>query len=298
MNPIFSRTLKAMCTVVFACLLAACGAGSTVDPFKPTRVIGLGDGFNDIRTTTGGAAPTVRTGASTTSSVVEQVAAYFGQSNVVSKASAGALVADLAAQIDDVVSTNGGFTSGDLVVIAVGTFDVKVGTNASTAAQALVTQVQRLRTAGVEHILIMPVLDVSRTPWGRTNSFSSTATSAFNSEMLLAVSSSFGERRPNPVIYDNFSQLTSQFLMATFVANYSPFTDTGYNGSSATTPACGATTLALNTSFATAGVSGCDASAANASYATMLFADGIHLTPAGNRWAAQYLYNATAQGWR
>jgi phospholipase/lecithinase/hemolysin len=30
----------------------------------------------------------------------------------------------------------------------------------------------------------------------------------------------------------------------------------------------------------------------------MLFADGIHLTPAGNRWVASYLYNATAQGWR
>jgi phospholipase/lecithinase/hemolysin len=43
---------------------------------------------------------------------------------------------------------------------------------------------------------------------------------------------------------------------------------------------------------------GCDAGVANASYATMLFADGMHLTPAGNRWVAQYLYSATSQGWR
>ena len=50
--------------------------------------------------------------------------------------------------------------------------------------------------------------------------------------------------------------------------------------------------LGLNFTFIVA------AAPASASYTTMLFADGIHLTPAGNRWVASYLYNATAQGWR
>jgi len=292
MNPIFSRTFKALCTLVVAGMLSACGSSSTVDPFKPTRVVGLGDGYNDIRTATGGAAPTVRTGAGTTSSVVERVAAYFGQSNVVSYATGGARIADLAAQINSV----GSFSSSDLVVIAVGTFDVKANATPATEAQTLVTQVQRLKTAGVTHILIMPVLDVSRTPWGRANSFDTTATTTFNTALLTALSTAFGGQSSNTVIFANASGVTSLFLTATSVSTYSPFTDTGYNGTAAgTVPAYGNPSPLLgNTSIPV----GCDASAANASYATMLFADGIHLTPAGNNWVAQYLYNATAQGWR
>lgn len=285
MNPIFSKTLKALCIIVVAGVLTACGSGSTVDPFKPTRVVGLGDGYNDIRTVAGGAAPTVRTGVGTTSSVVERVAAYFGQSNVVSAATGGARIANLAAQID----TIGNFSSGDLVVIAVGTFDVKASATPATEAQTLVTQVQRLKAAGVTHVLIMPVLDVSRTPWGRANSFDTTATNTFNTAVLTALSAAFGVQSPNSVIYANASGVTSMFLTATSLTTFSPFTDTGYNGSAVgTVPACGDAAAFI----------GCEVSAANASYANMLFADGIHLTPAGNSWVAQYLYNATAQGWR
>lgn len=284
MTPIFSRTLKALSALLVAAVLAACGSSSTVDPFKPTRVVGLGDGYNDIRTATGGAAPTVRTGAGTTSSVVERVAAYFGQSNVVSAAAGGARIADLANQITSV----GSFSAGDLVVIAVGTFDVKANATPATEAQTLVTQVQRLKTAGVKHILIMPVLDVSRTPWGRSTSFDTTATNTFNTALLTALNAAFGGGSSNSVIFANASGVTSLFLTATSLTTYSPFTDTGFNGTTHTTPACGNAAAFV----------GCDASAANASYATMLFADGIHLTPAGNNWVAQYLYNATAQGWR
>lgn len=292
MNLLFSRTLKALCALVLVGLLSACGASSTVSPFKPTRVIGLGDGYNDIRTATGGAAPTVRTGAGTTSSVVERVAAYFGQSNVVSAAAGGARIADLAAQITSI----GSFSSGDLVVIAVGTFDVKAGAAPATEAQTLVTQVQRLKTAGVTHILIMPVLDVSRTPWGRANTFDTTATNTFNTALLTALSTAFGGQSPNTVIFANASGVTSQFLYITSTTAFSPFTDTGYNGTAAgTVPACGNPAPLLgDTSIPV----GCDANTANASYTTMLFADGIHLTPAGNSWVASYLYNSTAQGWR
>ncbi len=283
MNSIFSRTFQALCTVILVALLSACGASSTSDPFRPTRVVGLGDGFNDP-------AATVDDGT-TTRTVVGQVAAYFGQPNLLSKASAGAKVADLAAQIDDVVTNHGGFLSGDLVLIAVGTFDVKAGTNPDSAAQALVTQVQRLKTAGAKHILIMPVLEVTRTPWGRinTSTVSTTATNTFNEAVLLALSTAFGGQTPNSVIFANASGVTSFFLTATSVTVFSPFTDTGFNGTLAgTLPACGNAAL----------FTGCTAAAANASYTTMMFADGIHLTPAGNRWAAQFLYNATAQGWR
>ena len=296
MNPIFSRTLKVLCVVAVAGVLSACGAGSTVDPFRPTRVIGLGDGYNDPTAT-------VREVGSTTGTVVEQMATSFGQANVLNKGVTGARVADLAAQIDSV----GSFTAGDLVVITIGTFDVKAGATPATEAQTLVTQVQRIKTAGAKHILIMPVLEVSRTPWGRTNSFDPTATptvsltNTFNSEVLSRLNTAFGGQSPNTVIYANagLSPLTTLFLTATSVTTYSPFTDTGYSSTvtTGTTPACGTSTLALAALF-TSPSAGCDSTSITTPYTTMLFADGIHLTPAGNRWVAQYLYNATAQGWR
>lgn len=286
MNPIFSRTLKALCTIVVAGVLAACGSGSTVDPFKPTRVIGLGDGYNDLTAT-------VRETGSTTGTVVGQVATYFGQTNVLHKAVKEALidgsnsvVDGLNEQIDSVISANGGFSSGDLVVITVGTFDVKARANATTTAASLVTQIQRILNAGGTHVLVMPVLELSRTPWGRADNFSTTATNDFNEAVNSAISVAFGGRSPNRVIYANISGVTSEFLKATdSTASYPTFDNSRYDGSTA----CG------NLLFA-----GCDASGpgVSTSYTTMLFADGIHLTPAGNRWIAQYLYAATAQGWR
>lgn len=281
----FSRTLQALCALAAVVLLSSCGgASSTVDPFKPTRVVGLGDGYND-------ATATVVVAGSTTGTVVGQVAAYFGQSNVVSRAAGQARIGDLAGQITAV----GGFTEGDLVVITVGAFDVKAGANAATEAQTLVAQVQRIKNAGAKHILIMPVLELSRTPWGRANNFDPTATpnvsltNSFNTAVLNALGTAFGGQTPNTVIYANVTNLTPSFLTITSVTNSGSFTDTGFNGTAlGTTPACG-----LANSFA-----GCASGAANANYGTMLFADGVHLTPLGNQWVAQFLYNATAQGWR
>lgn len=278
MNPTLSRILKTLCVTALGLALCACGSSQTQSPFVPSRVVGLGDGYND-------ATATVQEAGSTTGTVVGQVAAYFGQSNMVSRAASGARIRDLAAQIASV----GAFTSGDLVVITVGTYDVKAGANPDTEAQTLVTQVQNLKDAGVKHILVMPVLELSRTPWGRANNFDTTATSTFNTAVLTKFSATFGGQSPNTVIYANASSVTSLFLIITSMTPYSPFTDTGYNGTTAgTVPACGDATV----------FTGCASTAANTNYPTMLFADGINLTPAGNIWVAQYLYNATASGWR
>jgi phospholipase/lecithinase/hemolysin len=283
MNPMFSRIFKALCALATIAMLSACGgASSTVEPFHPTRVVVLGDGYND-------ATATVVVSGSTTGTVVGQVAAYFGQSNVVSQAASGARIGDLGNQITAV----GSLTEGDLVVITVGAFDVKVGANAASEAQTLVTQVQRLKSAGVKHVLIMPVLELSRTPWGRANNFDPTATptnsltNTFNSAVLNALSTAFGSQMPNSVIYANVSNLAPSFLTATSLTSYSSFTDTGYNGTAlGTTPACGSA----------ASFTGCASGAASASYTTMLFADGVHLTPLGNQWVAQFLYNAARVG--
>jgi hypothetical protein len=270
MNPIFSRTLKALCTIVVAGVLTACGAGSTVDPFKPTRVIGLGDGFNDSARAI---APTV----------ADQVAANFGLGlssvlNTGSPTSPTAEISGLSAQIDSVIA-GGGFTAGDLVVISVGTMDVQAGKDptANTEVPELVRQIQRLLDQNVTHVLVMPILDVSRTPWGIANPsvVAAGATATFNREVLNRVGDSFGGRSTNPVIYadGSLSPISSQFLSMT---DPSPLWVSPFN--------CFAVTTCTN---------GADA-------ATSLFATSTstYLTPDGNKWVGNLLYNATAQGWR
>ena len=45
-NPL-RRILLAL-TCASAALLAACGSGTIVDPFQPTRVLSVGDSFSDL----------------------------------------------------------------------------------------------------------------------------------------------------------------------------------------------------------------------------------------------------------
>ena len=92
MKTSLNRIIKALCASAVIAVLSACGgATSTVDPFKPTRVVGLGDSY-----------------AAASSSVVSQVAAGFGQSNIVSSATSSGVIADLSTQI---AAVPGGVTS-------------------------------------------------------------------------------------------------------------------------------------------------------------------------------------------
>ncbi len=261
MNPIFSRTLKALSTLLVAAVLTACGSGSTVDPFKPTRVVGLGDGY-----------------ALATNSVVSQVAAGFGQSSIVSSATSGGVIADLSAQIAQVP---GGVTSTDLVVISVGTNDLKGGlaqVNYAASVGTVVTQIQGL-LGTTKHVLVMPVLDLSRTPWGRAPNpvFSATATADFNRELLNQLQSNFGSRTPNPVIFGDsgLSPISSRFLGMTNAISpiwISPLNQYDFQTS----------------------CNGCSLSASLFDTAT----SDTYLTAAGMQWAGNMLYAATAQGWR
>ena len=267
MNPIFSRTLKALCTIVVVGVLTACGSGSTVDPFKPTRVVGLGDGFNDSARAI---APTV----------ADQVAAKFGLglSSVLNTGLPAAEISGLSAQIDSVIA-GGGFTAGDLVVISVGTMDVQAGKNptANTEVPELVRQIQRLLVQKVTHVLVMPILDVSRTPWGIANPsvVAAGATATFNSEVRGRVGDSFGGRSTNPVIYadGNMSPISSQFLSMT-----DPFTPR----------------MVLPFTCFKVDVSCAGATADNSLFHT----SDTYLSIAGNKWVGNHLYNATSQGWR
>lgn len=153
MNPIFSRTLKALCTLAVVGLLSACGSSSTVDPFKPTRVIGLGDAHNDMS----GTQHTVR-GTTGVSTVVQQVATLFGVTTVQSSVTTGdSTVAHLNTQVNAL----GPLQASDLIVITSGTADYLAGGSAGAASYLndLKTALDTLKAKGATHILLMQVVD-------------------------------------------------------------------------------------------------------------------------------------------
>jgi phospholipase/lecithinase/hemolysin len=158
MNPIFSRTLKVLCAIAVAGVLTACGSGSTVDPFKPTRVIGLGDAYNDTANTQ----YTVRGTTQTITTVVAQVAALYGATTVDSYASSTyASTADLTAQINQLGSLS---ATADLVVITAGTKEFMSGTDPTGSGYLnnLKSALDTLKAKGAKHIVVMEVVDLSQ----------------------------------------------------------------------------------------------------------------------------------------
>jgi GDSL-like Lipase/Acylhydrolase len=316
---VFSRILKALCVVTAVASLSACGgASSTVNPFVPTRVIGLGDAYNDVGSDNSGHAPFTVTGTGGVSTVVEQVAALFGvgssgtfvgagtytnlpASGVFSYAVGGALINSGADSLaDQIVRLNddvgGAFTSSDLIVIAAGTQDIKATYTtfgAETAAGLLEAQVKILLGKGAKHILILQPLELSVTPYARANNIAVDVTLSptvkFNSKISGELYDYVSRQglSYNPVIYGSaFSSTFNTYAQTTPYLEFSTSTQVPYCTSTApsTDPAL---------------MSGCSKRVGDSTvYDTTLFADNLNLTPAGNRWVAQYLYNATAQGWR
>jgi hypothetical protein len=291
MNPIFSRTLKALCTLAVVGLLSACGSSSTVDSFKPTRVFALGDGYNVPTFTVTGTTDVAVT-------VAEQVAVLFGLpvSSVTRYAEGNALITantaittdkSLTEQITDVIAAVGTFNNKDLVVITIGTRDIKEAVPAVTAAADLKAQVARLLNAKAQNVLIMQPLEITNTPFGRGNAAYSGKTVNFVTEVTSALQALIvtGGYSTNPVIYGG-TALSSDFNLYTTstTGTYLEFS------TSTQVPYCSAAASSL----AGCAVGGGDGT----SFATRLFADNLNLTPAGNRWAALRLFNATAQGWR
>ena len=150
MNPIFSRTLKVLCTAVAAAMLSACGgASSTVKPLTEfvtpsiagSRVIAFGDAFSDAGQT-GGARYTVNDGgAGGSMTLAERLASNFGFTTMTpvhagvlsggaySYAYGGATITgggvmSVSAQIDAFVDAGNQLTANDLVIITAGSQDI------------------------------------------------------------------------------------------------------------------------------------------------------------------------------
>lgn len=315
MNSKFSRTVKALCVSAAVAMLSACGGStSTVDPFTPTRVIGLGDGYNDVGSSAN--APYTVRGTGAVSTVVEQVAVYFwgvvtsgtfatdatyaqGQlpatglysyavGNSLIKSGADSLETQIARLKDDIGGNN--LTPKDLIVITAGTQDIKATyttAGAEAAADALVAQVKELMTMGAKRILILQPMELALTPYARDAANSANYPIAPNTSPTVKFNAKAAgdlhsyivtlKLTTNPVIYGAYN-------LSSYFNSYANTTSTSLFANSYQ-PYCGNVN-----SF-----SGC----AGATDGNYLFADGINLTPAGNRWVAQYLYSsALISAWR
>ncbi len=260
MNPMISRTLKALCTVAVAALLSACGSSSTVDPFVPTRVIGLGDAYND----TGNTQYTVRGTDQTITTVVAQVAALYGAPTVESHASSTyASTADLMTQINGLGPLS---ETADLVVITTGTQEF-IGGADSTGVNylaSLKSALDTLKGKGAKHIVIMEVVDMSLTGGGFGDPI------AFNTTVKAGLIGYTDVAR-----YGNMNRPSAYFP--------------GWVNSGVTTPYCPSPSV----------LTGCAATdRAGADVSTYFLADNLHATPAGNQWLGTQLYNGTGGGWR
>ncbi len=209
MNPIFSRTLKALSTLLVAAVLSACGSSSTTDPFKPTRVIGLGDAHNDMTATQ----HTVR-GTTGVSTVVQQVATLFGVSTVQSSVATGnSTVVHLNAQ----VSALGPLQASDLIVITSGTADYLAGGSAGATnyLNGLKTALDALRAKGATHILLMQVVDKSVAIDNDLVAFNSTVSAGLSQ-------------------YTDIARLTNIDRPAALFPNWATNTNTPYCGAGST----------------------------------------------------------------
>ncbi len=330
MNSIFSRTLKALCAVTVATLLSACGgASSTVDPFVATRVIAFGDGFNYVDGA-GAGLSTVQTGE-TDNTIAGRIAARYGivvkrvadgatvlnplaSTGGFSYATANARVADVDAQITAFLSSAGSVAKKDLIIIAVGNWDIyDAYTNGVTSmdsnASALVASIQRLTTAGAEHVVVMPAINMARTPWAANKSLAgiqqlSITTSSlpglnsFNFLLLTKLNAAFRQDRKPVYLLDrssDFNNFAGQFDTngSTRIINVSGMALTADTG--LYVPVCTA-----HTAMAGCALGGLNTTSplTATSYQSYVFADDINLTPLANRFLAdRMIYTMQTFGW-
>ena len=259
MNSMFSRTLKALLAVAVVGVVVACGSSTTEDPFKPTRVIGLGDAYND----TSNAQYTVRRTTQTITTVVAQVAALYGAPTVESRAiSTYATTQDLVDQANGLGSLS---ATADLVVITAGTEELKAGVSGATFLGNLKRALDIIKGKGAKHIVIMEVVDIT------TGANADAATLAFNTAVKADLAGYVDVAR-----YGNISRPSAYFpSWATTGATAFCVTPTTFDGCDFT-----------------------DAGNAAGDVATYFLADNLNPTPAGNQWLGTQLYNGTGGGWR
>ena len=191
----FHRLLCGALLTITALLTACGGAGSTVDPLRPDRVIAFGDGFNAVDAA-GYGVTTVR-GVAGTDLPDDTIAGRLAYSrygitlaNVsgtglldatkkgFSYAHGLARIQDTATPggVDSVEKQIGNFLTAnkpgekDLFIITAGGLDIydasRNNTSLASPVTSLVAAIKRLTDAGAKYVLIVYPPNMARTPWG------------------------------------------------------------------------------------------------------------------------------------
>jgi outer membrane lipase/esterase len=291
-NPL-RRILLAL-TCASAALLAACGSGTIVDPFQPTRVLSVGDSFSDL----GQDGKRYTVNDDTINIWSQQLAANFGLPLVASNkgglsyARGDALVQgptgnSIEAQVTELLSKNT-LQPGDLVLINGGIADIvttvatlgfssQAYANVKAAGTALGAQVQRLVNAGAKHVLLVGVYPLGLSPYGAASGQVTNLTNitlAFNNALKLSVV----DLGYNVLYLDSSNYYGNVYYTPT---NYAPLNNS-------TTIAC---TTVLVTECTPATITpGYD-------YNTLLYASGFYFTPTAHRLLGNFGYDQLRNRW-
>ena len=313
-----------------ALLLAACGGGSIVSSFKPTRVVAFGDAMADLGQN--GSRFTVNDGA--VNNWTQFVANGFGlplaasASGGLSFARGNARVTattdaagntgtpSVTQQIDAFLGANS-LTENDLVIVSAGTSEVIVqakaaidGTiseaqaqqNVQQAADELAAQVRRLVTAGAKHVAVVGPYNLGRSAWAVETGRSALL------ERLSAVSGNTGANQPrsfNERLLISMVDLGASVLYVDAALEYNLVTanpgGSGFeltNGNTAVCtsvdpgPGIGTGAGQVNSNLCTPATV-----TAGADYSKFLFADRVYPTPRGHVIFGDFAFNRIRERW-
>jgi phospholipase/lecithinase/hemolysin len=280
------------------------------------RVIAFGDGFNYVNAS-GAGLSTVQTGG-TDITLAGRIAARYGivvkdvalaSTGGFSYATPFAKVSDVATQINTFLTAAGGVVAKkDLIIIAVGNWDIKAAaaTNDTAAIDvattALVTAIQRLTNAGAEHVLIIPSINMARTPWATGSGISRTtiqnlsnsALTSFNFTLSTKLGTAYTQDRRPVLLLDPTSDFNS-FAGSVDVNGKAVVNYSGIVLNNLSTAVC---TLTPPGPWQGCALSGLVDGQNSVAYQTAVFADDINLTPVANRFLAdRMLANMRSYGW-
>lgn len=284
-------------------LLSACGSGDIVSALQPNRFISFGDGLSDLGQ--GGNRYTINDG--TVNTWADRVANRYGKT-LTAQAAGGlgyaqghgateAMPRSLEAQITAFLASQT-FGATDVVLMNVPlsyvllpATAVKAGTLTEAAALqqiaangvAFAAQVRRLIAAGAKYIVVAGIYDVGRSPYGIALVVPGLLTSETQQ-------SSASVTRLNDTIKIELAQLGANvlFVDAAFLVNRNVQFGPNWGFVNSNTAVCTTpTALTCTDSTLTAG----------ASKTQYLFADNIHLTPAGNQQLGDYAYDQLRGRW-
>lgn len=314
------RRIVLLAASAAALALAACGGGSIVSQFTPTRIVAFGDGFADLgQAATSGARYTINDGTENNWSLT--VARLYGRSlastnagglsyatgnarvTATPDAAGNAGTATLTAQVNSFLAASKP-TENDLLVVNAGTADIVAemarqlaGTqtpaqtiaNLQQAGREMAAQVRRLVTAGATHVVVVGPYNLERSPWAAAVSQKPAflnASTAFNDALLVSMVDLGAS-----VLY----------VDAALYINLISGSPSSYGLTNVTTPACTSVDsgAGIGTGAGQVNSALCTGSTLGAGVLKddYLFADRVYPTPEVHRLFGAYAYERIHERW-